>query len=518
MGVQGDSTMLVAFVLPCVVLAAEGRLPPAASRAAVWVLYEDDRALQKVTASWELEPMLYSNAGATWTDMMSPADVFQLIEKGESTAAAEEPLQLGIDFEAVQCEHGRPVDAAPTPASATRAIDWGRRVRVNRTSIVLHGVDQRWPRVRGKSRALAEAFGCSASATAVVTPPGGQALPRHVNKFDAFVLQLRGAKRWSFFSSTDEAFLPRADQSRARSPGPGLYAYVDVPPALNASASASNSTKPLLASAGPVTTARPTRILTTNPGDILYIPRGTQHTADTLSSDHTSLHVSFYIECPSDHLLWEELLHLIITTRSSRDAVVYEQAADQYIPAVAGWEVRWSAVCHMVARVASNIVTDFRRSVVGLTTDGDAILSHLMTVILPLVATLRDMLDADAAISVDVSDVKLAAWVMSGVETRSTVTVHSPKVAVLLSSVADHVGDLLRTGDEGLRSLRHTSDRFWRLWYDIFDVDDPTTYKIVAAALQQLQATVAPKLQAKQAAANTRLERHNFLRKDPGLF
>ena len=123
---------------------------------------------------------------------------------------------------------------------------------------VLH--PQRWRDPLWKLLSALETYWrCSTGCNAYLTPPDSQGFSPHFDDIDAFVLQLEGRKRWRVYPPRDEReALPRYS-SRNFSRG-------EIAP-------------------------EPTLEVELEPGDLLYMPRGTVHEARCAEGAH-SLHVT----------------------------------------------------------------------------------------------------------------------------------------------------------------------------------------------------------------------------------
>jgi len=142
--------------------------------------------------------------------------------------------------------------------------------------------------------------GLSVNVNAYMTPSGScKAFPPHYDPWDVFILQLQGTKKWSLF------------QSFITLPHPHQVAKL----------------KHLTTMDTPWKGRHPKKIheLVMRPGDLLYIPRGVIHAAESASDDggEPSLHLSFgaNIQVSSKLLLtWETVLHYSVqeVTTTSR--------------------------------------------------------------------------------------------------------------------------------------------------------------------------------------------------------
>ena len=141
---------------------------------------------------------------------------------------------------------------------------------------------QRWPtpagaRVRAALASLEGFFECIVGCNAYFTPPGHQGFAPHWDDVDVFILQLEGAKTWRVHAPRCEAeILPR-------------HSSADFHPS----------------EVGDVTL-----VTTLKPGHLLYLPRGTPHSALTPpNSARASLHVTISV---CHRRTWADMLALAL--------------------------------------------------------------------------------------------------------------------------------------------------------------------------------------------------------------
>ncbi|MFE5774168.1 cupin domain-containing protein [Streptomyces sp. NPDC056485] len=127
-------------------------------------------------------------------------------------------------------------------------------------TVVLDAVELLVPAVGALCERLAASLSCPVDAVAFLTPPDRKGLAPHIDDEDVFVLQLSGSKQWTVH-----------EQLRPVPLTPGA-----LPPA----------------ALGPVAL---TPLL--EPGDVLYVPRGTPHHAE--STGGHSLHLSLAARRPT---------------------------------------------------------------------------------------------------------------------------------------------------------------------------------------------------------------------------
>lgn len=123
------------------------------------------------------------------------------------------------------------------------------------TTIVLQALHRSWPAVRDMCRYLEARLGHRVQTNLYLTPPAAQGFSPHYDTHEVFVLQLAGSKRWRLYDRAAE--LPLRSQRydvKQHAPGPVR------------------------------------REVTLRSGDMIYMPRGVVHEAET--SDDLSLHLT----------------------------------------------------------------------------------------------------------------------------------------------------------------------------------------------------------------------------------
>jgi ribosomal protein L16 Arg81 hydroxylase len=141
------------------------------------------------------------------------------------------------------------------------------------STLVLPALQRIWPPLRELCTALEDEFSHAVHANAYLTPGNSSGFTPHYDTHDVFVLQIGGKKRWQVF----EPPLTLPHWSQAFTPA----GYV-LP--------------------------RPLLELELNPGDLLYLPRGYVHAANT--SDAHSAHVTIGITI----FTWVELFSELIAS------------------------------------------------------------------------------------------------------------------------------------------------------------------------------------------------------------
>jgi len=162
-------------------------------------------------------------------------------------------------------------------------------------SLYLHNVDHHWAPLRALCSEMEACFDRPATCFGFLTPPNEQTRELHWDSFDVFVLQISGKKLWRLY---DEVIHLPVDGQQSRD--------YEIP-------SSSLSLKTELGA-----------------GDVLYIPRGVPHEAET--SDSHSLHISLSLRTVSWHQLvaetWQRSLRVAACATTPEPARQLERVLD----------------------------------------------------------------------------------------------------------------------------------------------------------------------------------------------
>lgn len=146
-------------------------------------------------------------------------------------------------------------------------------------TIVLQFLHERWEPLRSLCRSLGSELSTPLQVNAYLTPASEQGLNTHYDTHDVFVLQTEGRKHWRLYEGSVR--LPLKEQpydSTIMKPG-HLIEEVDL-----------------------------------EPGDLIYMPRGSPH--DATSCDSTSLHLTIGI----NSITWSDLLLRAVGSCIARDS------------------------------------------------------------------------------------------------------------------------------------------------------------------------------------------------------
>lgn len=158
-------------------------------------------------------------------------------------------------------------------------------------TIILNGLERYVGAIAALARGLEVDLNFETQVNAYITPPGSQGFLPHYDDHDVIVLQVEGSKRWHIYE--DEGDVPTRElQQREIFVGEGLS---------------------------------PATRLTLHAGDLLYVPRGRIHAAETL--DETSIHLTLGIHPPN----MLELVKAALDTLAIRDDRVLERLPPRYL-------------------------------------------------------------------------------------------------------------------------------------------------------------------------------------------
>ncbi len=165
-------------------------------------------------------------------------------------------------------------------ADAARTLDLDRRLTIVVDTIRVPAVDALMESMKRELHTLSSAFGANAYVS-----PAGAGTRMHFDEQDVFLAQIRGKKRWRF-----------AAQAQLKHP---------TEPHFGAKLGAENAlSRPKF----PERMPRGARTVVLSPGDVLYLPAGTWHEAETLK-DSVGLTLTF----PTSS--WLDLLMLRLRER-----------------------------------------------------------------------------------------------------------------------------------------------------------------------------------------------------------
>ncbi len=145
-------------------------------------------------------------------------------------------------------------------------------------TLVLQGLHRTWPPLVRFGSQLADELGHPVQINAYITPPQNRGFAPHYDVHDVFVLQVSGRKRWRLHEPVVPAPLDNQNWERSR-----------------AEVAARAETEALVDTV-------------LEPGDALYLPRGTIHAADALGE--TSIHLTVGIHPLTRYTLVQRVLEV----------------------------------------------------------------------------------------------------------------------------------------------------------------------------------------------------------------
>lgn len=205
-------------------------------------------------------------------------------------------------------------------------------------SIALRGMEFRFQTIASIADGLASLFGQpSAGVNLYLTPTNSQGLVRHSDDHCVFVCQLIGVKKWSIFPQSQHQ-LPR------------LYEPLDIPHNLQAESEITDTCQQFLL----------------KEGDVLYIPRGVPHEAQTLKDDaeefnnpiEFSLHLTLAIEIEPP-FEWEGFMHIAVYSWHEKQKMLPYMSPDSMPPNLLAVSVK---LLHVVINLIGNIDPMFRKA------------------------------------------------------------------------------------------------------------------------------------------------------------
>lgn len=226
---------------------------------------------------WEKQPLVLSrDAAGYYSGLCSIADVDHILTAGDLRYPALRLIKNGPDLPLDAFAH----DVRSRRFTFTGVCDTERVLEAYQdgATILLQRLDRTWPALGALCRSLEERFFHAADANVYLTPKAAQGFGAHYDTHDVFVLQIAGTKHWRFHDAPVR--LPLESQSfdgRVVTPGPCVQ-ELDV-----------------------------------HPGDLIYLPRGTIHSA--LTSDTSSLHVTIGVTPQT----WTDVLLAAVLARAQGD-------------------------------------------------------------------------------------------------------------------------------------------------------------------------------------------------------
>ncbi len=256
---------------------------------------------------WSQRPLLWHQPDG-FLDLLSPADVDELVAERALRAPFFRMVKSGSSIagitRAVAAGNRRTIDVADP--------DGVREQFAAGATLVLQSLHRFHPPLVRFCRSLAAELGHQVQCNAYVTPPGSQGFAPHHDTHDVFVLQLDGRKRWNVYEPVLQ--LPLSSQ-----PSKDL----------------AGDDGQLVASG-----ASPLLSVELGPGDVLYLPRGYIHAAET--GTDRSMHLTVGVLAATAHDVLRDVIALAAEEPAFRAALPLGSAQDQ-LEAVGGIVARAAA-------------------------------------------------------------------------------------------------------------------------------------------------------------------------------
>ena len=147
-----------------------------------------------LASSFGRRPVHRPAAGGSFDDLLTLTDVDHIVADGGLRAPAFRLVREGRTLPRADVTRrarigSRPVDDLVDVAAVHREFEHG-------ASIVLQGLHRSWPAVAALCRSLEVSLTHPVQANAYLTPPVAQGLDLHADPHDVFVVQTHGTKRW----------------------------------------------------------------------------------------------------------------------------------------------------------------------------------------------------------------------------------------------------------------------------------------------------------------------------------
>ena len=296
---------------------------------------------QFATEYWGRCPLLTRRAelAGDFKDLLSAAAVDELI----SSRGLRTPfLRMAKDGSVLPAAKFTRGGGAGATIGDQAADDKVLSAMADGATLVLQGLHRNWPPLVRFGSRLAGELGHPVQINAYITPPQSQGFAPHYDVHDVFVLQVAGHKRWTIHQ-------------------PVVVAPLDNQPWENHRAAVA------------ARAAEPALIDTVlEPGDALYLPRGTIHAA--VAQGETSIHLTVGVHPITRYQLARHLLDLAQDDPALRTSLpmgvdLGDQAAlaDELAGTVAGLRARLDAVpaAEVARRVATSLMQRTRPEPVG---------------------------------------------------------------------------------------------------------------------------------------------------------
>jgi lysine-specific demethylase/histidyl-hydroxylase NO66 len=227
---------------------------------------------------WGRAPLLSRAAelGSDFTDLLTTAAIDSLVSEHGLRTPFLRMAKDGAVQPAASYTRGGGAGAAITDQAADDKV---LSALADGSTLVLQGLHRSWPPLVDFGTRLADELGHPVQINAYITPPQNQGFAPHHDVHDVFVLQVSGRKHWIVHA-------PVVDDPLDNQPFGGVKAEI-----------AERVTEPPLIDT------------VLGPGDALYLPRGTIHSAEALGD--TSIHLTVGVHSLTRYQLVRFLLDAV---------------------------------------------------------------------------------------------------------------------------------------------------------------------------------------------------------------
>ena len=246
----------------------------------------DDAALSRCVACatgvfaqhyWGRAPLLTRSAelGRGFTDLLSAAAVDELVSQRGLRTPFLRMAKNGTVLPAARFTRGGGAGASVNDQAADDKV---LAAMADGATLVLQALHRSWPPLVVFGSRLADELGHPVQINAYITPPQNQGFAAHYDVHDVFVLQVAGRKRWTIHQPVVDAPLDNQPWENYRDQ---VAARAEQQPVIDT---------------------------VLEPGDALYLPRGTIHSA--LAQGEISIHLTVGVHPVTRYQLVRHLLEL----------------------------------------------------------------------------------------------------------------------------------------------------------------------------------------------------------------
>jgi ribosomal protein L16 Arg81 hydroxylase len=226
---------------------------------------------------WGREPLL-TRAGELagyFTDLLSPDAVDELVSRRGLRTPFLRMAKDGTVLTAKQFTRGGGAGAGIADQVADDKV---LGLLADGATLVLQGLHRTWPPLVEFGAGLADELGHPIQINAYITPPQNRGFAPHYDVHDVFVLQVSGRKRWRLHEPVVTSPLDNQNWEKHRA---RVAERAEAEPVLDT---------------------------VLEPGDALYLPRGTIHAAEALGE--TSIHLTVGVHPLTRYTIVQRLLDL----------------------------------------------------------------------------------------------------------------------------------------------------------------------------------------------------------------